>query len=351
MSPSRSKLSGLGGPSGSTPCFRCSMSAARPKSSRRPAWLGEDQGRWDHFRIHNQLLIDPRIDAYSIAIFGGLAAHADSSSGRSSPSMDTLARYARCSRRTVIGRLETLVEHGYLGVDKRDGHSNVYRLLPCPTLPTSVVIDLSVKAKDWAYRPPLSCEPGAHPKPEGANLMHTAGELGAHPKLEGANLVHTTREAGAHELENRNLQPEEQNPPAPPGEQAALLGADSLVIEPEAPELFEAFWKAYPRRDGQKVGKDAALKVWRRLPRVDQDAALDCVQNHREVFLAAKAGRPPDAQRFLRARLWAELDYAAPTPLTTVPSIPSIPRRDMSRAQERFERNREVIMAVAEGRL
>ena len=41
---------------------------------------------------------------------------------------------------------------------------------------------------------------------------------------------------------------------------------------------FEAFWKAYPKRNGQKRGKKPAFKVWQALNKSEQTTALADVE-------------------------------------------------------------------------
>lgn len=102
------------------------------EKSQRPVWLGEDQRRWDHVRVHVCLLKDPRLGAEELAVYIGLAAHAELASGRSFPSQATLGAYAGLSDRTVRRVIDVLVEALYLRVEERPGKANVYVLLPPP---------------------------------------------------------------------------------------------------------------------------------------------------------------------------------------------------------------------------
>lgn len=102
--------------------------------SSRPVWLGEDKRGWDHVRLHVQLLKDDRVGAYELAVYMGIAAHAELQTGEATPSLDTLATYAKCNERTVRRARDLLREWGYIEVKDRKGKASIYRLLPPPTL-------------------------------------------------------------------------------------------------------------------------------------------------------------------------------------------------------------------------
>lgn len=104
--------------------------------SSRPVWLGEDRRGWDHARLHLQLLHDDRLDAYALAVYFGLAAHAETRTGEARPSIETLARYGQMSARTAAARVRLLRELGYIGVEsgKTAGVASIYTLLPPPQL-------------------------------------------------------------------------------------------------------------------------------------------------------------------------------------------------------------------------
>lgn len=104
--------------------------------SQRPVWLGQDRRKWDHARVHVQLLQDHRIGAYELAVYLGLAAHAECMSGRAFPAAATLARYATMSERKVRECVRTLAEAGYLTVQNHVGKASTYSLLPPPKLST-----------------------------------------------------------------------------------------------------------------------------------------------------------------------------------------------------------------------
>lgn len=107
--------------------------------SSRPFWLGEDRRRFDHARVHLQLIRDSRIDSWCMAVYLGLVAHAEVATGDARPSMETLAGYGQMSARKVASCIATLAEVGYIEVEPRDGLASMYHLLPPPPLPLHVV--------------------------------------------------------------------------------------------------------------------------------------------------------------------------------------------------------------------
>lgn len=103
--------------------------------SQRPPWLGEDHRTWDHVRIHVQLLRDERLGAFHLAVYMGLAMHADIGTGDARPAAATLGSYANMSERTARRAMDELAGWGYLSVEPRKGTASIYRLLPPPPLP------------------------------------------------------------------------------------------------------------------------------------------------------------------------------------------------------------------------
>lgn len=71
---------------------------------------------------------------------------------------------------------------------------------------------------------------------------------------------------------------------------------------------FETFWKAYPARDGTKVGKADALREWRKLTYDDKLVAFKAAG-----VMATRDRFPPDAHRWLRKRTFEDwIESAAP---------------------------------------
>lgn len=105
--------------------------------SQRPVWLGvrsKDERTFDHIRVHVQLLDDPRVGVYHLAVYLGIARHAEVHGGAAHPSAATLARYGGLSERKARTVIDDLEAWGYLRVEERSGNSSVLVLLPPPKL-------------------------------------------------------------------------------------------------------------------------------------------------------------------------------------------------------------------------
>ena len=81
---------------------------------------------------------------------------------------------------------------------------------------------------------------------------------------------------------------------------------------------FDEFWSVYPQRNGRKVGKQAALKLFVKLDLDDRRAAWRAARNY---AAAAEQGTfVRDAQRFLKDDYWRDwLEAAQPGGVSTAP--------------------------------
>ncbi len=108
--------------------------ATRPRvQTSHPAWLRNSfkGGQQDFTCLSNQLLDDDRIGYLEMAVYQGIARHANRQTGESWPGTETLARYAKCARNSVTKAIKKLVECGYLMLRPGGGGKvNRYRLLP-----------------------------------------------------------------------------------------------------------------------------------------------------------------------------------------------------------------------------
>jgi DNA-binding transcriptional MocR family regulator len=106
------------------------------RSERRPVWLGDNRGKWDHTRVHNQLLEDPRLGSHELAVYLGLAKHADIDTGECRPGRKTLMGYARLGANSVIAALQMLEATGYIEKRLRPGTTSLIYLVPPPARTT-----------------------------------------------------------------------------------------------------------------------------------------------------------------------------------------------------------------------
>ena len=81
--------------------------------------------------------------------------------------------------------------------------------------------------------------------------------------------------------------------------------------------VFDEFWKLYPR----KVSKRVAQKIWERMPKDEQQAALEALPAHIKYWRLKETDTEfiPHASTFLRQARWEdELDMQEKKP----PSLP-----------------------------
>lgn len=129
------------------------------RRSARPFWLGEDLRKWDHVRLHVQVIKDPQLGAYEQAIYAGIACHAELQTGEATPGAELLAYYAQCDERTVRRVLARLREAGYVEVVPRPGLASIYRLLPPPPLGPGAESGVGVPGAGLTVRAPRAESP------------------------------------------------------------------------------------------------------------------------------------------------------------------------------------------------
>lgn len=118
-------------------------------------WLVVDERRWDFIMMTTRVLHDRSLDAYGIAAYAGLAAHADRASGQTWCSLETIAKYLVCSLTTAREAIRCaaarnpskrdlpcskapkmcLVHAGYIRVTDRPGRSAMIVLVDSKELP------------------------------------------------------------------------------------------------------------------------------------------------------------------------------------------------------------------------
>jgi Helix-turn-helix domain len=299
-------------------------SSASNSRSKRPIWLGADQHKWDHIRIHLQLLVDPRIDGITFSIYCGLALHADIKSGECFPGEQTLADYAGCSLSTVKRRLAVLIECGYIERFIREGFSNAYRVLPCPVLPEQIRANLSDAALKRIYQP---TDPGHSEPGQGDTPVTVTGDPG-HSEL--TSQVRVNRDPGHSELLTRTSERE-------PGNQNHLTTAKPPGKPKRLP--FEEFWDLYPTRNRTKAGRHEAETFWRLKMTNEQRQAATIAARH-YAMLCRDDGTSQlacDAERFLKHKRYE--DYQQPPVVIET----------LTSSQQKARRMAEWLASLAEG--
>lgn len=71
------------------------------------------------------------------------------------------------------------------------------------------------------------------------------------------------------------------------------------------PPFFEDFWKAYPKRNGNKVGKAKTLKLFVHLLNGDRELIIKAAENY-AASKTAKEGFAKDPERFLKDDYWKD---------------------------------------------
>lgn len=255
--------------------------------SQRPVWLGEDCRQFDHARIHRQLLEDDRLGHFEIAVYVGLAIHAETMTGSCRPAAATLARYVNCGERRAREALDRLEAAGYIAVEVTVGKASTYRLLKPPTLARAAGVE--------------SGDPGSTITDPGTTTRGTPAR-------------------GADELEPLNENQGLGAPPTPPRPAPApgLLPAEAPSALSDE-EQFGFFWQRYPARNGRRIDRAKALGQWKKMGLNDRRIALRAAGVY---AVECDAGRTiaRDAHRWLRDRTY--LDWhtpAGPAPTASTP--------------------------------
>ena len=83
-----------------------------------------------------------------------------------------------------------------------------------------------------------------------------------------------------------------------------------VLSEKRVSEAFEKFWKKYPRRNGRRDGKKAALEAFKKIP-IDKWPDLNTALTNLNKAVAENDLLPKDAFRWLRDGVWQ--DFLEPT--------------------------------------
>jgi biotin operon repressor len=71
------------------------------------------------------------------------------------------------------------------------------------------------------------------------------------------------------------------------------------------PPFFDDFWKVYPKRNGNKVGKAKTLKLFMQLLNGDRELIIKVAENY-AASKTAKEGFAKDPERFLKDDYWKD---------------------------------------------
>lgn len=155
----------------------------------------------------------------------------------------------------------------------------------------------------WTHQRIERPSPARFPPPPGGD--ESEADSRSHSRSDSVN--ESVSDSGGHSLqegkgrEGSREQGGEQGGgagPAPPG------GAVALASPPSVP--FDGFWRAYPARDGKRLGRAKSEDRWRRLTDAERESALVGATNLACAIAAGGKFGPPDPERWLRDRRWEE---------------------------------------------
>lgn len=150
------------------------------------------------FHVFQSMIVSgdvAKIGPHATTLYLVIKAHSNYKHGKAFPSIDTLVRLSGVSKRTIYNSLDTLVEHGYLSIEKPasgDKRRNIYRLREKVHLDSESDSDGAVAS--WDYSPSSTKDAVS----ELRNFIATgiAGE-GSHVTIENLNIQMITAEAGS----------------------------------------------------------------------------------------------------------------------------------------------------------
>lgn len=245
-----------------------------------------------YFAIVPEWILDhPDLSDRAVRLYGLLARYADKASGEGFPGRKTLAARLRTSVKSVDRALAELVE--------------------------VEAVEVRARFQDGAQR---------------SNLYVLRRLLGGATPVTPPLPTDDAQGGDTHVAQNESQGEREETP---------LV--DSVDADPrEAPDYgFERVWQAYPKRNGKRLGKAAALRLWKKHPYETKARIFKAVQ-HYAAAVASTDTIPRDFERFLKADWWegwedgpGAIDHRGPPDPTagTRQGASSIMERNRRRAQ------------------
>lgn len=213
--------------------------------------------------------------------YAALARRADNATGHVDSTIEQIAAEADMSRRQAAEGVARLMTGGYLEQlqQGRSGRSSKYKIFASPQR-------AEIRTLEHAENRTLD-DSGCGKPHAGACGNPPPSVRKSAPPLVPSLLSSTTSRADAVE------------PSAP-----RAKASDGYTAE------FEAFWLAYPKRDGQRVGKKNAGREY---GKARKTATAEQLMAAVAKYAATCNGYPKDAERFLRDEIWADLTPSPPT--------------------------------------
>lgn len=258
-----------------------------------------------NYAILPQALLYSDLSAHAKVIYAALVRHGTDSES-CFPSYRRLGELVRCSSSTAKRAVVELEDAGWVERVARqtargDADSNGFQVYSAPQEVRSQVTPPPVRSDRTPGQerpdPPVTGDPTLRSRVTG--------------EREQLNESKGTRRRAARRAA-----------PSPPLFDTPPPPATPLAAPPDevaAQRFEEHFWPAWPRRNGRRNGKAAALARWKKLALSDQRAALRGAKAYAAHCLRADEF-PMDASRWLNERLWTEWD---PTSTTNEPPDPT----------------------------
>jgi hypothetical protein len=191
------------------------------------------------------------------AVLVALANYHHEKTGDCRPGIDTLAAFTELNRKTVMPALDRLRDEGFIDFDKGTRRHRSYVLNFDRNSPNSG----TKGGRDNS--PNFGTLKGAPIVPKTDAHSPKIGTLGENPIVPNP-AAHSPKSCLLksqrldHEQENRKEQ--EKNPPIVPPSKANEPLTGELLAASEAPDPFDEFWQAYPRKTGKADARKAFAK-------------------------------------------------------------------------------------------
>lgn len=210
------------------------------------------------------------VSAYAIRLYAVLRRLAEGKQRTQCPSRQDLAEAARCSVDTVDRAKAELVAIGALQVQGQC-------VAGTGTGPNRYFI-----ASDPPQAPPEPPRGGRQNRQAGGPLEPVGG--------------------GPLEPAPKSLEREQQ---LPLREREIKASSTDVDLRAEVDLSFTAWWEAYPRRNGKRLGRAQTLAAWKRMKPPERALAEVGVQNY-AVAVADDLTIAKDPHRWLRGRCWED---------------------------------------------
>ncbi len=247
-------------------------------------------GAEEYAKVPEALLYDPTLSPLAKAVYGVLRRHGDVPA-RCYPSHKRIG--------SLLGVSERSVQRPVVDLERAGWVVRVRRIIEGRERSCGYIVHAAPRAQGRGARAqerePLARE-GASP-----------GRAQERDEREPLNESQGTRKASAPTAPARALPLDDVETDQTPPLVALARGTDMTG--------FDAFWDAYPKRNGKRVGRRACEVLWGKLNLPDRRAAWRGARHYADA-VRADLTIAKDPERFLRHRVWE--DWQEPASPETV---------------------------------